>query len=285
VPGVQPQAPAGEQAWTPTGSTVLAAVIGSPVRHSRSPAIHNAAFRALGLDWAYLAFDVPQGQAAGAISAMRALDLRGLSVTMPHKDAVATLVDELTDDAARLGAVNCVRWRDDRLVGDNTDGPGFLASLADAGVSADGRACVVLGAGGAARAVVLALARAGAASVTVVNRTGSRAADAARLAGPVGRVGAEADVAAADLVVNATSVGMGDDGRLPLDIDLLRPDAVVADLVYQPLVTPLLAAAAERGATVVDGLGMLVHQAAVASESWTGVAPPIGVMRAAALAG
>ena len=120
--------------------------------------------------------------------------------------------------------------------------------------------------------------------MTVVNRTESRAADAARLAGPVGRVGAESDVATADLVVNATSVGMGD-GRLPLDIDLLRADAVVADLVYQPLVTPLLAAAAERGATVVDGLGMLVHQAAVVSESWTGVAPPIGVMRAAALAG
>jgi shikimate dehydrogenase len=281
---VQPAAPVGDQVWTPSGSTVLAAVIGSPVRHSRSPAIHNAAFRALGLDWSYVAFDVPEGGAAGAIAAMRALDIRGLSVTMPHKAAVAALVDELTDDAARLDAVNCVRWRDDHLVGDNTDGPGFLASLHDAGVSVDGRACAVLGAGGAARAVVLALARAGAASVAVLNRTDARAVEAARLAEGVGRVGTEADLAAADLVVNATSVGMGGDERLPLDIELVRPGTVVADLVYEPLTTPLLAAAAVRGATVVDGLGMLVHQAAVASESWTGVAPPVDVMRAAALA-
>ena len=146
------------QPWTPTGTTSLAAVIGSPVRHSRSPAIHNAAFRALGLDWTYLAFDVAAGEAGRAIDAMRALGLGGLSVTMPHKDAVVDLVDELTDDARRLGAVNCVTPRSGRLIGDNTDGAGFIASLADAGVSVGGRSCVVLGAGGAARAVVLALA-------------------------------------------------------------------------------------------------------------------------------
>lgn len=273
-----------EQAWSPTGTTSLAAVIGSPVRHSRSPAIHNAAFRALGLDWTYLAFEVADGAAAGAIAAMRSLDIRGLSVTMPHKAAVAQLVDELTDDAARLDAVNCVRWRDGTLVGDNTDGPGFLASLDDAGVDVAGRRCVVLGAGGAARAVVLALARAGADEVAVVNRTPDKARDAAALAGAGGRVGVASDVATADLVVNATSIGMGDD-RLPLDPDLLREGVAVADLVYQPLTTPLLAAARERGAAAIDGLGMLVHQAAIASESWTGRAPPVAVMRDAALAG
>lgn len=273
-----------EQAWSPTGTTSLAAVIGSPVRHSRSPAIHNAAFRALGLDWTYLAFEVADGAAAGAIAAMRSLDIRGLSVTMPHKAAVAQLVDELTDDAARLDAVNCVRWRDGTLVGDNTDGPGFLASLDDAGVDVAGRRCVVLGAGGAARAVVLALARAGADEVAVVNRTPDKARDAAALAGAGGRVGVASDVATADLVVNATSIGMGDD-RLPLDPDLLREGVAVADLVYQPLTTPLLAAARGRGAAAIDGLGMLVHQAAIASESWTGRAPPVAVMRDAALAG
>ena len=271
-----------ERAWTPTGTTTLAAVIGSPVRHSRSPAIHNAAFRALGLDWTYLAFEVPDGAAAGAIEAMRSLDIRGLSVTMPHKAAVAASVDELTDDAGRLDAVNCVRWQDGRLIGDNTDGPGFVASLADAGVAVEGRRCVVLGAGGAARAVVLALGRAGAEVITVVNRTERRAQEAAALAGAAGRVGHEAAVAGADLVVNATSIGMGD-GMLPLDPELLREGVVVADLVYQPLTTPLLAAAGDRGATTIDGLGMLVHQAAIASESWTGVAPPIELMRAAAL--
>jgi shikimate dehydrogenase len=270
--------------WTPSGTTALAAVIGSPVRHSRSPAIHNAAFRALGIDWTYLAFEVADGAAAGAIAAMRSLDIRGLSVTMPHKAAVAGLVDELTDDAAALGAVNCVRWDGDRLVGDNTDCSGFVASLADAGVAVDGRACVVVGAGGAARAVVLALARDGAESVTVLNRTPARAAEAAALAGRRGRVGEPADLAGADLVVNATSVGMGGDGALAFDVDLLRPDPapVVADLVYQPLVTPLLAAAAARGAVTVDGLGMLVHQAAIASRSWTGIEPPVDVMRHAA---
>lgn len=273
------------QHWAPSGTTTLAAVIGDPVRHSRSPAIHNAAFRALGLDWSYVAFEVPDGGAAGAVAAMRALDIRGLSVTMPHKAAVAGLVDELTDVARRLDAVNCVRWEGAALVGDNTDGAGFVASLADAGVSPADRRCVVLGAGGAARAVVLALAGAGAASVAVVNRTASRAHDAARLAGAVGSVGGDAEIAEADLVVNATSIGMGDSGEVPLDVGLLGDATVVADLVYQPLVTPLLAAAAARGATTVDGLGMLVHQAAIASESWTGVAPPIDVMRAAAVAG
>lgn len=275
------------QPWTPTGTTSLAAVIGSPVRHSRSPAIHNAAFRALGLDWTYLAFDVAAGDASRAIDAMRALGLGGLSVTMPHKDAVVDLVDELTDDARRLGAVNCVTPRSGRLIGDNTDGAGFIASLADAGVSVGGRSCVVLGAGGAARAVILALARSGAASVTVVNRTAARAEQAAALAGRVGRVGTADEVAGADLVVNATSVGMGGSTDTPFDVALLRtdPPAVVADLVYVPLETPLLAAASAAGAVTVDGLGMLVHQAAVAFESWTGVAAPVDVMRAAASGG
>jgi len=270
--------------WNPTGTTSLAAVIGSPVRHSRSPAIHNAAFRALDLDWIYLAFDVAPGDAGRAIDAVRTLGLGGLSVTMPHKDAVVGLVDELSDDARLLGAVNCVTPSDGRLVGDNTDGAGFIASLTDVGVSVDGRSCVVLGAGGAARAVILALGRAGAASVTVVNRTAGRAEQAAALAGPVGRVGSLGDLAHADLVVNATSVGMAGSPATPFDVGLLRVDdpPVVADLVYEPLVTPLLAAAGEVGAVTVDGLGMLVHQAAVAFESWTGLAPPIAAMRAAA---
>ena len=279
--------------WTPGPSTRLAGVIGHPIRHSRSPAILNAAFRAAELDWAYLAFDVPEGEAVSALDAMRALDLGGLSVTMPHKQAVAAAVDELTDDARALDAVNCVVPDGTRLVGHNTDGEGFLRSLAaDAGVEPTGRRCLVWGGGGAARAVVAALGRAGAAEVVVVNRTAERAAAAAALAGPAGRVGTPADVATADLVVNATSIGMGAapatadaPGPLPPGGEAVHEGQVVVDIVYLPVRTPLLARAAAVGATPVDGVGMLVHQAAVAFERWTATTAPVAVMAAAARAG
>lgn len=267
----------------PTGSTHLAGVIGWPVRHSRSPAIHNAAYRALGLDWVYVALPVPPGEVPAALGGMRALGIEGLSVTMPHKAAVAAEVDVLAADAAALGAVNSVRRDGDRLVGDNTDGGGFVDSLLDAGVDPAGRRCVVLGAGGAARAVIRALAVAGAAQVTVVNRDPERARTAAQLAGERGATGTTDDLAGADLLVQATPVGMGGDATLAADPEVLPDDAVVADLVYHPLVTPLLAAAAGRGLRTVDGLGMLVHQAARQLEAWTGLDAPVEVMREAAL--
>lgn len=272
--------------WAPGGATTVAAVIGDPIRHSRSPAIVNAAFRALDLDWVYVAFAVPAGGAGAALDAMRTLGLGGLSVTMPHKAEVAAAVDERTPAAAALEAVNCVTAVHGRLVGHNTDGAGFVRSLADEAPEhpiADAR-CVVLGAGGAARAIVAALADAGAADVAVVNRTAATAEHAAALAPGVGRTAAPGAVAGADIVVNATSVGMGEPpgGAVPCDVGLLRPGQLVVDIVYQPLVTPLLAAAAERGATPLGGLGMLVHQAAVAVELWTGRQAPAAVMRAAA---
>jgi shikimate dehydrogenase len=269
----------------PTGHTRLAAVIGHPVRHSLSPAVHNAAFRVLGLDWVYVALEVAPGAVPAAFEGVRALGIAGVSVTMPHKEAAAGAVDDLHDDARLLGAVNCVVNDGGRLVGHNTDGAGFVAALgAELGYDPAGARCVVLGAGGAARAVVLALARAGAVDVVVVNRTEARAREAAALAGRVGRVVAPDHLPVAlrpaDLVVNATSVGMGDPGPedLPLDPDLLHEGLVVADLIYQPLVTPLLAAARERGATAVNGLSMLVHQAAVAFELWTDRPAPVAAM-------
>jgi shikimate dehydrogenase len=270
-----------------SGHTRLAAVIGHPVRHSLSPALHNAAFAATGLDWAYLAFDVAEGHAPDALAAMRTFGLGGLSVTMPHKAAVAAAVDECSPAAAALGAVNCVVPRGGRLVGENTDGGGFLDALLDVGsFSPEGRRCVVLGAGGAARAVVLALADAGAADVAVVNRTVARAEVAAALAGRRGRTGTADEVADADLVVNATSLGMAGagDGALPCDPARLGPGQVVVDLVYEPLDTPLLVAARARGAEARDGLGMLLHQAARAFTAWTGVPAPVGAMDAAARA-
>lgn len=262
-----------------TTSTRVAAVIGSPVRHSLSPALHNAAFAAAGLDWTFVAFDVAPGRAAGALEGMRALGLAGLSVTMPHKDDVARAVDERSAEAELLGAVNCVvPIGRGRLRGENTDGAGFLASLRDVGVEPSGLRCCVLGAGGAARSVVLALARAGAAEVAVVNRTESKAAAAVALAGSAGRLGASP--ADADLVVNATSVGMGAGGGLAVDPALLGTGQVVVDLVYEPRETPLLRAALRAGATTVGGIGMLLHQAALAFELWTGEAAPLQAMRA-----
>ena len=268
---------------TTGGATNVAAVIGSPVRHSLSPAIHNAAYAELGIDWAYVAFEVAPGRAGDALTAMRVLGLRGLSVTMPHKHDVAAAVDEIAPAAAALGAVNCVeRTADGRLVGHNTDGDGFVDSLLAACADGPaGRRCVVLGAGGAARAVIDALARHGAAEIVVVNRSAHRAAEAAALAGAAGRVGRAADVSGADLVVNATSIGMGST-ELPLDPALLRAGQVVADLVYHPLDTALLAVARAAGAEHVDGLGMLVHQAARQIRIWTGLDAPVDVMRAAA---
>jgi len=267
----------------PAATTRVAAVIGHPVRHSLSPTIHNAAFASQGLDWAYLAFDVEPGAAPAAVAAVRALGLGGLSVTMPHKATVLDHLDVLSADAEALGAVNCIVPDGDQLVGHNTDGDGFVDSVAtEGGLDPAGARCVVLGAGGAARAVVLALARAGASDIVVVNRSADAAERAVTLAGPVGRVGEPADVAAADLVVNATSVGMrGGPPGSPVEARWLGPDQLVADLVYHPVHTELLALAAARGARTLGGVGMLVHQAARAFELWTGAVAPITVMRAA----
>jgi len=267
-----------------SGQTRLAGVIGSPVRHSLSPALHNAAFSFHELDWIYLAFDVARGHGPDALHGMRALGIEGLSVTMPHKTDVAAAVDLCTPAASRLQAVNAVvRRPNGRIEGHNTDGDGFLASLRQAGADPSGRRVVLLGAGGAGRALALALAGAGAADVAIVNRSPHPAETAAGLAYPVGRVGSVADITTADLVVNATSVGMGTDaGALPLDPALLHAGQVVADIVMHPLDTALLQAARAAGATPVDGLGMLVHQAALAFTLWTGLEAPVDAMRAAA---
>jgi shikimate dehydrogenase len=274
-------------------------VIGSPVAHSLSPLLHNSAFAALGLAdaWSSFAFEVPPGEAAAALDDMRSARVTGLSVTMPHKADVAALVDDCSDVARRLSAVNCIHRQGDRLYGTNTDGEGFLASLErGAAFEPAGKRCVVIGAGGAARAVVLALAGAGAAEVAVVNRTPERAFEAAALAGRQGRavdlteraIAGAATVA--DLVVNATPVGMGGVGAVPgprpaewlVAPGLLGPGQVAADLVYAPRQTPWLAEAGAAGATTLDGLGMLVHQAAAQLVLWTGENPPVEAMWQAA---
>lgn len=266
-----------------TGRTRVAGVIGDPVRHSLSPAMHNAAFEAAGLDWVYVAFEVPRGSGGAAVMAMRDLAIAGLNVTMPHKADAASACDELSDAAARLRSVNTVLRRGDgTLYGDSTDGEGLVRSLVEEEVALEGRSVLVIGAGGAARAIVPSLDRAGA-RVTVSARRSEPADEVAALTG--GATAAYermADaVAGVDIVVNATPLGMQGEPP-PFDADRLEPRHTVVDLVYDPAQTPLLEAAAARGCRAVGGLGMLVHQGALAFTLWTGEDAPLDAMRAAA---
>jgi shikimate dehydrogenase len=270
---------------TPSGATQVAGIIGWPVDRSLSPAIHNAAFAATGLDWVYVAFPVPPGEAARAAAAVRSLGIRGLNVTMPHKRDVIASLDELAPDAERAGAVNTIVSDGGRLIGQNTDGPGFLRFLEqDAGVDASGSRVLVLGAGGAARAVSLALCDAGASVVLAARRPDqaeevvSVAKDASAI--PFEQPAIEEALASADLVVNATPVGR-DGESSPLDPAAIDARHVVVDLIYHPETTPLVRSARERGAAAFNGVGMLVHQAALSFEAWTGVDAPIDAMRAA----
>jgi shikimate dehydrogenase len=265
------------------GATRVAGIIGDPVAHSRSPAIHNAAFAALDLDWVYVAFPVPAGGAAAALDAVRALAIAGLNITMPHKTDAAAACDLLSPTAAALASVNAVVTVDGRLRGESTDGEGLVRSLRDEGVDPSGARVVVLGAGGAARAIAHALGEHGA-RVTIAARRAEAAAVAARLA-PGGvaldltEVGSA--IGGADVVINATPIGMAGESP-PFDPELLAGRRLVLDTVYHPVETPLLAAARARGVPAANGLGMLVHQAAISFELFTGVAAPLDVMREAA---
>jgi shikimate dehydrogenase len=273
----------------PTAASRVVGTVGFPVDHSLSPRLHQAAFESLGLDWVSVGFPVEPGGAGTALRGALALGIAGLSVTMPHKADAAGAVDELTPLASRLGAVNCVSFVEGRMIGDSTDGAGLIRALErDAQFDPVAKRCVVIGAGGAARAAVAALADAGAAEVVVVNRTEARAEEAARLAGPAGRTGTIEDIEAADLAVHATPYGMVGNreglGIAPVEViaEVFRSGQVVMDLVYVPRWTPILEAAAERGATTAGGLGMLVFQAAVALEHWTGIPAPVEAMFEAA---
>ena len=283
-----------------SGHTALAGVLGDPVRHSLSPAMHNAALRELGLDWAYLALPVAPADLATVVRGLEALDCRGLNVTLPHKQAVAALAAELTPLAARLGAVNTlVRRGEGGWLGTNTDVEGFLAPLREAEGWA-GAEAVVLGCGGSARAVVAGLSELGFARIRLAARNPERlaafTADCGRWAPALEGLawGAlEPALAAAALVVNTTPVGMASAGdpaaalRSPLEpaeLAALAATATVYDLIYTPRPTALLQAAAARGCRAIDGLEMLVQQGAAALRLWSGCAQvPVAAMREAAL--
>ncbi|MFZ5823835.1 MAG: shikimate dehydrogenase [Bacillota bacterium] len=272
-------------------------VLGHPIGHSVSPAMHNAAFRAQSMNAIYGAFDVEPAQLKAAIDGIRALSFLGVNVTIPHKEAVIAHLDEVAPTARQVGAVNTIVNRGGRLVGYNTDGWGFISSLEEHKIKIVGLHAVVLGAGGASRAVAMHLAMAGVRRLTISNRSPERAA---ALAADVRRVEARVAVDAveafspeerhalmdAGLVVNCTPMGMHPDtGSSPIrDMNLLPQGAVVYDTVFNPMETRLLREARIRGLHTVGGLAMLVHQGACAWEYWFGRRGPVNVMHTAALA-
>jgi shikimate dehydrogenase len=268
----------------------LVACFGQPVAENPTGRMQEAAFAACGLNWRYLTVEVPPARLREAMLGVRAFGMRGINLTIPHKVAVMEYLDEIAPDAAIIGAVNTVRREGDRLIGENTDGKGFLRGVRkDAGVDPAGKRVVVLGAGGAARAIVTELALAGAADLLVVNRSRTRgermAADLASKTGVPIRFEAWRGVYRvpedADLLVNATSIGLYPDGNAmpPVDLGPAQPGLLVCDAVFNPPETRLLAAARERGLPVLDGLAMLVYQGVIGFRLWTGLAAPEPVMK------
>ena len=275
--------------------TLLVGIFGYPIRHSISPAMHNAAFQHIGVDAVYEAWETAPNDLAEGVAALRGENCLGANVTVPHKQAVMEHLDEIDDLATRIGAVNTIVNRSGHLIGSNTDAPGFINSLkSEAGVSVSGLEVVLVGAGGAARAAAYALADEQAGALTIANRTVERAIS---LAEEIRRTGVETaalSIAApefaiackrADLIVNSTSVGMlhgPAEGESPIPANVISPECVVYDMVYNPPNTPLLADTAKAGAQGMGGLPMLVYQGAAAWSRWTGREAPVGVMFQAA---
>lgn len=273
-------------------------IIGHPLQHSVSPVFQRAAFHHASLDIAYEVWDTPPNELGRLLAWLRRTpEALGANVTVPYKEEVFAKADHLDLDAEPLGAVNTLVSRDGALWGYNTDAPGFLRALVhDSGFQVEGRRALVLGAGGAARAVVVALARNGAAHIAIANRTVERAQALAELAVRFGAachalpmtpaaLQEEASQGSWDIVVNATSMGMrhsAAEGESPLPAELISANSLVCDLVYNPLVTPLLQAARSAGALTLSGLPMLVYQGAESFRLWTCLEPPVDVMMAAA---
>ncbi len=274
-----------------SGRTKIFALIGDPVERSLSPAMHNAAFKELGLDCVYVALRVARDSLPEAIRCVKALGIGGLNVTTPHKVDIVRLLDELDESVSRVGAVNTVKNEDGKLIGFNTDGRGAIEALKEKVGELRGRKVVLLGAGGAARAIAFSLAETGV-ELTLANRTASKARKLAasierKLGSKVNQVELKQEVLKgvleqADILINATSVGMYPDvDQTLVRGDIMHPGLVVNDIIYEPLTTRLLCEAKEAGAQTINGLGMLTHQGAASLELWTGKRAPVDVMRAA----
>lgn len=272
-------------------NTVLYGVIGDPVGHSKSPAMMNRAFRHLGINAAYGAFHVTPERLGDAIAGMRALGVRGLNVTIPHKVNVMAFLDEVHEGAKAAGAVNTIVNEDGRLIGYNTDGIGYVRSLKEeAEPDLRGKTIIVLGAGGAARGILWALTREKPEKVLLANRTFEKAQQLAAAFSSQSQVSALSwdelhDACAdADVMINTTSVGMSPNiDAVPIDAGWLRPGSVASDLIYNPMKTAFLQQAEQRGCRIHTGLGMFIYQGAYALEYWTGRPAPADIMRSAVL--
>ncbi len=274
------------------GKTAIYGILGHPVTSSLSPAMQNAAFAALGINARYLPLPLHPDSFDAGIRGVRALGIAGFNLTLPHKTAILPQLDEISPQAAAIGAVNTVRNVDGGLSGTNTDGAGFIMSLEqDLGWRAEGRRVLMLGAGGAARGIGYSLLEQGAAELTIVNRSEANAADLAnslhdRFSGR--RIASlpmdHGEALRADLLVNTTTLGMGD-GASPLDLTTVEIADAVADIVYSPAETPLLKQAKSLGLARTNGIGMLLYQGALAFHFWTGREAPFEIMRNSLMAG
>ncbi|MFC2035292.1 shikimate dehydrogenase [Chloroflexota bacterium] len=278
-----------------SGKTRLCGLIGDPVEHSVSPVMHNTAFRETGIDYLYVPLRVKKEELGKAIEGMRAFDMKGLNVTIPHKVAIIQFLDELDQLAERIGAVNTIVNNDGVLTGYNTDASGFLQTLLERGIEPEGKNVVILGAGGASRAISFILADRGA-HLVILNRL-LELAWAKELAGRISQISTKeveslelnrenlmGVLGKADILVNTTSVGMSpNSNETPVDSALLRSDLIVFDIVYNPIETRLLREAGLAGAETLGGLDMLIWQGALAFEKWTGVKAPVESMKEEAM--
>ena len=275
-----------------TGQTKIVGIIGDPIKHSRSPLIHNAAIAALGLDYVYVPFHVQPDNLGAAIEGFKATNVVGINVTIPHKQNVMAYLDEISREATLIGAVNTLIFTDGAIIGENTDAPGFLHAMQEDGHDVpQGGSAVIIGAGGSARAIVVALALAGVQTICITNRTVSRAVALAtdlseKTDASIYGIGLDDPklpnaVGTSQLIVNTAATSMDVSHPLLIDPEWLEPQSVVYDIVYTPPETRLLQAAAEKDCHTIGGLGMLVHQGAIAFEKWTGINPPVEIMRQA----
>jgi shikimate dehydrogenase len=278
---------------TISGKTRICGVIGDPIEHTLSPIIHNAAFQELKVDFLFLAFKVKPAEVGNAVNGMRALNIRGLNVTMPHKTSVVKHLDRVDLSAQIVNSVNTILNKENLLFGFNTDGVGALKALKENGVELKGRKVLLLGAGGAARAIAYALAKE-ADEIALLNRTVKPAQALAKVlertlnkkvtAGSLSPNDVALNLSDSDILVNATSVGMRPNvDQTPVPSKLLRPDLSVMDIVYNPLETKLAKEAKAAGAKVINGVEMLIYQGAASLELWIGKSAPVAVMRQAAL--
>ena len=275
-----------------SGHTQIVGVIGDPIQHSRSPQMHNAAILERKLDCVYVPFHVRSGGLREAIEGFKALNVLGVNVTIPHKQAVMPILDDVSHEATLIGAANTLIFCDGRVSGDNTDAQGFLRGMTEEGIDIPvGGSAVVLGAGGAARAVVVALALSRLSLITIANRTRWKATQLKRELSSISETEISVvDLASsqfnlairsADLLVNTTSVGMQASDQLLIDPNSLNSKTIVYEIVYTPPETPLLQVAREKGCRTIGGVGMLVHQGAIAFEKWIGIVPNVQTMRIA----